>query len=332
MAFCTQSALSSDGRYLAFDMMASYYGPGKVCVKDMQTGAVTPVGEGTAPAISGNGQFVAYLGDDGLDLTNLQTGTTTLVSAAGSDPSLSNDGRYIAFTNSDPAGRTQVCVEDLQTGTLAPVGAGGVAGQGGSISSSGAISADGRYVVFQSRADDLPAGQTHAYGDVAGYQGVFVEDLQTGATTLVSRPIGDGNAQSWDPDYFQPSISGDGRYVDFGTPGIRANYDVFVKDMQTGSVMWIDAGNSAEISSNGQFAAVVSAGVDVVNLQTGATAGVAGSEPGYASISGDGQSVACDGGAYDVNQGFTTFNESSRRLFRGEPLDGRADHHGPLAQ
>ena len=68
------------------------------------------------------------------------------------------------------------------------------------------ISDDGRYVTFSSGATNLVAGDTN------GTRDIFVYDLQTGATTLVSvntsgeQADGGGNS---------PAISGDGRYVVF---------------------------------------------------------------------------------------------------------------------
>ena len=70
------------------------------------------------------------------------------------------------------------------------------------------ISADGRYVAFESPAPNLVTDDTNAVSDV------FVYDCVTGTTTRVSvDSLGvQGNSDSYDP-----SISGDGRYVAFNS-------------------------------------------------------------------------------------------------------------------
>jgi hypothetical protein len=96
------------------------------------------------------------------------------------------------------------------------------------------ISGDGRYVVFDSNASNLVAS------DVNGAQAdIFVRDLTTGVTTLVSRSsLGiQGNADS-----VQSSITPDGRYVCFTSiaTNLVANdnngtNDAFLRDLWTGT-------------------------------------------------------------------------------------------------
>ncbi|MEV0262598.1 hypothetical protein AB0I49_14785 [Streptomyces sp. NPDC050617] len=110
------------------------------------------------------------------------------------------------------------------------------------IGSSGvaAVSADGRYAVFSSTADDLVPGDTNGEADL------FVKDLRTGATELVSAAADGTRADSWSAE---PAISADGRYVAFtsaatnlvpgdadGAPGI------FVRDRRTGRTERITGG------------------------------------------------------------------------------------------
>ena len=115
-------------------------------------------------------------------------------------------------SNLDPADadiRSDVFVRDLVGGTTTLVsratGAAGTKGDGTSLPPD--ISADGRYVAFASTATNLDPADSDANGDV------FVRDLQTGTTTLVSRATGSARratAASW-----APSISDDGRHVAF---------------------------------------------------------------------------------------------------------------------
>ena len=68
------------------------------------------------------------------------------------------------------------------------------------------ISSDGRYVAFESNADNLVASDNGLYSDV------FVHDLQTGETTRVSVDLDgvEGNDNS-----NAPSMSADGKSVTF---------------------------------------------------------------------------------------------------------------------
>src|SRR5262249_35446999 len=69
------------------------------------------------------------------------------------------------------------------------------------------ITAGGRYVVFSTEAQLVP-DDTNAFDDV------YLKDLSTGQTTLVSRATGTG-AVSTTGSSFEASISDDGRYVAF---------------------------------------------------------------------------------------------------------------------
>lgn len=100
------------------------------------------------------------------------------------------------------------------------------------------ISADGRYVVFQSWATDLVGGIT----DTNGMPDIFVKDLQTGVTQLVSIASGGGKTANNRSD--NPFISDDGRYVGFESDatdlvvgGVDGNTDTdtYVRDIISGT-------------------------------------------------------------------------------------------------
>ena len=156
-------------------------------------------------------------------------------SLADRDFSASDDGRYIAFTseagNLDPADANgskllDVFVHDRKKSTtklvsgmssglasdLPPALAGPSCYSPGN-SMSPAMSGNGRFVAFVSRApivelDDLEAAMPGPK--------VFVHDLKTGSTELVSRTW-DGKAALVD-DHTNPEISDDGRIVAFTSP------------------------------------------------------------------------------------------------------------------
>jgi Tol biopolymer transport system component len=145
--------------------------------------------------------------DDGAHLDvfvrDMQTGTITLVSrrsasegggpadGASQDPAISVDGRFVAFesnaanlsTDDDPAVIQDVYVRDLQAQTTTLVGRQSAADGGDGADDTTfdpAISADGRFVAFDTFADNLSAEDT-------GSRDVFVRDVVAQTTTLVSR-------------------------------------------------------------------------------------------------------------------------------------------------
>ena len=93
------------------------------------------------------------------------------------------------------------------------------------------ISADGRYIVFQSYADNLVSGDTNGKLDI------FIRDRQTDTTTRVS--VKSDGTESND-NSAHPTISADGRYVAFHSDATNlvdgdtnGKTDVFVYDRQT---------------------------------------------------------------------------------------------------
>lgn len=128
------------------------------------------------------------------------------------------------------------------------------------------ISGDGRYVAFESTADNL-GGNVPAYRDGPL---IFVRDRAGGATWCAS-PSATGNC---DVDYvWWPSISADGRYVVFDSNFALtaddtddvARADVYLYDMDTGDVALLtptpqllhewDEAYDADISGDGRYVA-----------------------------------------------------------------------------
>ena len=242
------AAISGDGNTVAFATVADNLVVGDtnqnwdIFVKDLATGQTTLVTNGydgspgdggsNEPVLSSDGRYVTYMsnasnlvpGDTNnrtdVFVTDLQTGTTTRASVApdgtqgnrySSSPSISADGRFVAFysdaTNlvaGDTNNRTDVFVTDTQTGTLTRVSVASDGTQGNGYSFSPAISADGRYVAFESDATTLVVSDTN------NAQDVFLTDLQTGTTILVSAKADGTQGFNSSTD---ATISGDGRYV-----------------------------------------------------------------------------------------------------------------------
>jgi Tol biopolymer transport system component len=70
------------------------------------------------------------------------------------------------------------------------------------------ISADGRIVTFSSLATNLVPGDTN------GVSGIYVHDRTSGSTTRVSVKSSGAEANG---DSFEPSISGNGKFVTFSS-------------------------------------------------------------------------------------------------------------------
>ncbi len=249
--------------------------------------------------------YSANNGRRDLFVRNLETGVTTLVSVnfAGTGTGtgdfgsavVSSDGCFVAFTSSasdlvgpgiDTNNLTDVFVRDLQAGVtmLVSVNERGTA-SGNEHSLAPTISADGHRIAFLSGASNLVADGM----DDNAAEDVFVRDIESGVTTLVSvNSAGTGSAETHST---MPVISADGRVVafksfadDLAAPGIDSNLtgDVFVRDLAAGTTMAISVnpsgtatgkGNSAAgdlpvLSADGRFVAFVSSARDVVTPET----------------------------------------------------------------
>lgn len=132
--------------------------------------------------------------------------------------SVSSDGRYIAFTSfadnlvegeDDTNNASDVFIKDTETGNISRVSKAWNGDQGNNHSRTPSISGDGRYVAFESYADNLVAEN-----DTNNRMDIFVRDTVDNTTIRVSIASDgeQGNKDSNDPD-----ISEDGRYVVFET-------------------------------------------------------------------------------------------------------------------
>jgi Tol biopolymer transport system component len=179
---------------------------------------------------------------------------------------ISSDNRFVVFASpssqivaGDAGGFQDIFVRDRDTGVTTLVSRSTGGAQANNHSTNPAISANGRYVAFSSSADNLVAGDTNGTFDV------FLRDLQTGATTMVS--ISSGGAPA-NYGAYGPSISADGRYVAFvsASDSLVAgdtnvfNFDVFVRDTQVNTTVRVSVRNDgAEIVRADSMTASISA-------------------------------------------------------------------------
>jgi hypothetical protein len=286
-----------------------------IFLKDTQTGSTTLVStdssgvqanEGCeAPAVSGDGRYVVFrsyadnlvAGDtnESLDifLKDTVTDVTTRVSTASNGAesnddsvfgNISSDGSYVVFTTfannlvaGDTNDATDVFIKNRETGETTRVSTDSSGVQGNDDSDFPAISSDGRYVVFESYATNLVAGDTNVKSDI------FLKDLDTGITIRVST---DSNGAQSNNDSQISGISSDGRYVVFDSYAsnlvagdTNATSDMFLKDLDTGITIRVSKDSSGTqgnnlsehpvISSDGSFIAFKSAASNLVTGDIG---------------------------------------------------------------
>lgn len=234
-----------------------------VFVRDMVTGTTTLAsvndqGDGgelgsEAPVISADGRYVTFLsyarnlvpgdtnGTGDLFVRDLAEGTTTRITvstdgeqaasrSSSFDPSRVMAGRYVAFRSDatnlvagDTNEATDVFVRDLVAGTTVRAGVSTAGVQADMWTEGYSITADGRHVVFESRASNLVEGDTVDSPDV------FRRDLLEGTTELI-----DLDEPGVDEDLFayDTQISPEGRRLIFTRVGVSRPH--YLRDLGTG--------------------------------------------------------------------------------------------------
>jgi Tol biopolymer transport system component len=235
----SRCAISSDGRYVAFDSLTANFAPpppgstvgwqvwmhdrestNGILVSSALQGIVPLNGDSLNPSVSADGRFVAYDStSDGLVLAD------------------TNRSRDVFLFDREPHDNTRISVRSDGS-------------EGVGTSAFPSISLDGRYVVFQSDVADL-APPVRAGVDV------FIHDRVTGTTTRVVGFVTDGENR-------RPSISSDGRWVAFLStatnliPGdALRTIDVVIVDRVAGTAERISestAGAEGNFESGGQDA------------------------------------------------------------------------------
>lgn len=195
---------------------------------------------------------------------------------------IADTGRYVAFysgaTNlvaepSDTNGAEDVFVHDrLENKTiLASVGFDGTIGDGGS--SCLALSANGRFVVFQSRASNLVPDD---YAD--GYAAIYLRDLINNTTQRLIQTI---DGQPLTESLELPAISSDGNIVVFQSASnnlvegdTNGVHDIFIHNRQLNKTERISVGPNGTqgdgfaiapaISANGRYVTFISSSANLV--------------------------------------------------------------------
>lgn len=209
--------------------------------------------------------------------------------AASGYASISADGRFVAFPSSatnlvpgDLNHEWDIFVRDRLLGITERVSVDSLGVESNDYCTDAMISANGRFVVFESEANNLVVGDTNLRTDI------FVHDRQTGITERVSvDSLGvQGN------DYSDTaSISADGRYVVFesestnlvigDTNGVE---DIFLHDRQTGITERISVDSSGVQADDMCYGSMVSRDGRYVAFDSDATNLVAGDSNGARDV------------------------------------------------
>jgi len=192
-SFVTSKPVSDDGRLVVFESLAC----------DIVAGDTNGVWD----------IFVRDLIADTSGLVSVNIAGTVSTTGASRSPSISGSGRYVVFISTsedlvvnDTNRVEDVFVRDLIAGrtTLVSVTPEGYSGNGPSFAAS--ISEDGRWVAFQSLANNLSPGDGDLIDDI------YVRDLESGVTALISANAPEDHGSM---TFSNPIISPDGRFVAF---------------------------------------------------------------------------------------------------------------------
>ena len=317
--------LSENGRFLVFESLASNLVTGDTnsspdtFVSDLMNNTIERVNVSSSQAqanglsegggsVTSDGRFVVFsswasnLAPGGTNaysqvyLRDRQNQTTELVSVDSSENpadahssmcEITEDGRFVVFSSTsanlvagDTNGVSDVFLRDRQSGTTVRVSVDSNGTEALGHSGGGRITSDGRFVVFFSDAPNLAAGDTNGATDV------FLRDLQSGTTELVSL-ADDGSRGNGPSDWAEVSL--DGRWIVFHSdatnlvPGDTNGWeDMFLRDRVTMTTERMNVASDGtqtsgslgglwpDVSDDGRFVAFSGTSPDLVPMDTNA--------------------------------------------------------------
>lgn len=215
--------------------------------------------------------------------SGVQSNGPSLLASPGGG-AMSSDGRFVTFSSTantlaagDTNGVADVFVHDRQSGETLRVSLGPGGAQTSAASTEPRISADGRYVTFESGANELVSPNVNTMTDV------YIVDRLAGTVTRASDAPGGVESSGGAGGSRNPDLNADGRYVAFFSSATNliagdanTSDDVFVYDrtaaqttrasVATGGVEADDASDTPRISSEGRYVVFTS---DATNLVAG---------------------------------------------------------------
>jgi Tol biopolymer transport system component len=253
-------------------------------------------GDSFPPSISGDGRYVTFQSaasnlvandtnnesdifvydrdDNSIERVSVDSNGTE-GNGVSSSPHLSADGRYVTFSsfasnlvNGDTNSRSDIFVYDRETHIIKRISLGGELTEGNSSSITPRISADGRYVTFESKANNLVINDTNSESDV------FVYDRDTGK---VERASINNEGQEGNGNSSAPSISADGRFIVFTSKATNLvsrdkndESDIFIHDRTTGKTKRVSVGSAGKESNGFSLVPRISADGQYVTFESSA--------------------------------------------------------------
>ena len=287
--------LTDDGRYVVFQSGATNLvandtnGNVDIFRKDLTTGEIVRVDTDSA----------------GNQTANRPSGVSS------SEPAISSDGRYVVFRSAasdlvpdDTNGLDDVFLKDLVTGAISRVNTDADGGQAtGGESGFASISADGRHVVFSSRADNLVADDTNGTVDT------FLKDMRTGQ--LARLTVNTAGEQSIGASEFGGNTFVRGTVAVFASDATNlvpddtnGEFDLFESDF---SSLLTDFSTSALVDDNGDLVITGSGSIandlllEVVNGRleiSDPNATIGGPIGGSVNVGSDGRKISVDLAAF----------------------------------
>ena len=239
--------LSDDGRYILFESNASNLVPNDA-----------------------NGNTDTFIYDrlnQTVELISIAPNGLQANGASGSG-SISGNGRYVTYASAasnlvsqDNNSQRDIFVYDRQDKTTELVSVATAGNQANGMSTFSVISEDGRYVAFESMADNLASGDNNGLSDI------FIRDRQAGTTKRINLAPNGSQANGAS---ILDSISEDGRYISFTSEAdnlvsgdTNGQSDIFVYDRQAGTTERINlaangaqangASSSSALSADGRY-------------------------------------------------------------------------------
>ena len=242
-----RSAISSDGRFVAFESSAPNLVP-----EDTN-------GERDIFVFDRRTRFIERVSVDSMGAE---------ASDESQRPAISSNGRFVVFVSrapdlvpADTNGTSDVFLHDRQNGVTERISVDPAGAEANDASSVPSISSDGRFVAFASNATNLVPGDTNGTSDI------FLRDRQSGMTERVDL---DDSANQSNGGSGRSSISADGRFIAFSSGAsnlvsgdTNGASDIFVRDRDMGTTERVALDSSGteanddsfrpKISSNGRF-------------------------------------------------------------------------------
>ncbi|AKC81976.1 hypothetical protein IMCC26134_02840 [Verrucomicrobia bacterium IMCC26134] len=210
------------------------------------------------------------------------TNTGGPASALSDNAAISRDGQYVVFeslaqldSGAVTANTNNIYIRNVEGGATTLVSVGNGANGANGNSGNPEITATGRYVVFQSNANNLVPGDTNGVGDI------FIRDVQQNITRRLN--VNPTTGVQANKGSQLPSISADGRFVVFESTATNLTTDLVPTGVTQLYIYDRDADADGILDENGAISISLVSKVAGVGATLGAT---------HPRISADGNFVA----------------------------------------